>query len=394
MITKNFLVKEFDMGSNPNFTFSKIKKHLKKSYWIDNEFSRPIDKEPYNWYQYFDEDVITDLRQKNAYLVYNFSNEGYSAIHDNLFAELYKCVEYDISPKQIVYITSNLKDEECIKSYAAEINQPEINVFAFPFFESVALTTINDINPKYSDVSKWTKFCKQAGNSHYTGEKIFFSLSRANRLERTAGTFLLCQHKLRHYAYISHDKVQTPMIHDMIEYLNNGQTTDCAAKVRKWSKKLPMIVDRTDFDQNWAMPEYEFFNLYNRGLFHLVNETWVRDWDNTSLFYSEKTFKCMLTMQPFVIWGQPGANHALKDLGYELYDDWFDLSFDFEKDDIKRYRLLLKSVSKAVTEIRRMPLEKHQQWRFKNQKVLNHNYENLIKEQGSQIKLEQFLKRL
>ena len=392
MIRKNKFIKEFDVKSNPNFTFLAIKEHIKKSYWIDSEIGRPIDKEPYNWFQYIHDDVLKDLQDGNSYLVYNFSNEGYSAIHDNLFAELYMCIDYNISPKQIIYITSNLKDEKCIKDYAKKINQPEISVFAFPFFESVALSNFSQLRESRT-TKQWAKYIKKLSSKHYTGEKLFFSLSRASRLERAAGTFLLCQSKARHHAFISHDRMDSMMTNEMIAYLNNGLGNDCTSSVRKWVRKLPMIVDRTDFDQNWAMPEFEFLELYNKGLFHLVNETWVRTWNDTSLFFSEKTFKCMLTLQPYIIWGQPGANHALQEFGYKLYDDWFDLSFDYEKDDVKRYRMLLHSVSKAVKEIKAMPLEKHQEWRFKNKEVLLHNYEVLSNETGSQIKLSKFLKK-
>ena len=47
-----------------------------------------------------------------------------------------------------------------------------------------------------------------------------------------------------------------------------------------------------------------------------------------SLFITEKTWKPIVFQKPFLVWGGQGIHAKLKDLGFELYDELFDYSFD------------------------------------------------------------------
>jgi hypothetical protein len=47
-----------------------------------------------------------------------------------------------------------------------------------------------------------------------------------------------------------------------------------------------------------------------------------------TLFITEKTWKPIVFKKPFLVWGSQGLHAKLKDLGFELYDELFDYSFD------------------------------------------------------------------
>ena len=47
-----------------------------------------------------------------------------------------------------------------------------------------------------------------------------------------------------------------------------------------------------------------------------------------TLFITEKTWKPIVFQKPFLVWGGQGIHAKLKDLGFELYDELFDYSFD------------------------------------------------------------------
>jgi len=47
-----------------------------------------------------------------------------------------------------------------------------------------------------------------------------------------------------------------------------------------------------------------------------------------TLFITEKTWKPIVFKKPFLVWGGQGLHAKLKDLGFELYDELFDYSFD------------------------------------------------------------------
>lgn len=68
-------------------------------------------------------------------------------------------------------------------------------------------------------------------------------------------------------------------------------------------------------------------------------------------FFTEKTFKHIMAERPFIIHAAPGTNMAIKNLGYEAYDELFDFSDDtvgshgFHANWEKSHRMIINSVN-------------------------------------------------
>lgn len=67
------------------------------------------------------------------------------------------------------------------------------------------------------------------------------------------------------------------------------------------------------------------FLLNNGCVFNYVVETMA---DDRNIFLTEKTFKNLLLNQPFISVGSIYHNKTITDMGFELYDNIFDYSFD------------------------------------------------------------------
>jgi hypothetical protein len=80
----------------------------------------------------------------------------------------------------------------------------------------------------------------------------------------------------------------------------------------------------------------------------------------------------MLYERPIIIWGQPGVNNYLKEMGFKLYDKYFDLTFDFEKDDNIRLNLLIQELKSASEKI------KHPNWINLDKDTLIYNKKYLL----------------
>jgi hypothetical protein len=65
-----------------------------------------------------------------------------------------------------------------------------------------------------------------------------------------------------------------------------------------------------------------------------------------ALFITEKTAIPLLTSKPFLVASVPGYHAHLKKLGFELYTEIFDYSFDDEIDEDIRYQKLLTNLIK------------------------------------------------
>jgi hypothetical protein len=93
---------------------------------------------------------------------------------------------------------------------------------------------------------------------------------------------------------------------------------------------------------DWATEK--FFDSY----LHICPETY-QYWCNNRTFFSEKIFKPIMFLQPFVIVGEPFALKALKNMGYKTFDKWIDESYDEIKDNDIRLNAAVKSAIEFFT---------------------------------------------
>jgi hypothetical protein len=61
-------------------------------------------------------------------------------------------------------------------------------------------------------------------------------------------------------------------------------------------------------------------------------------------FITEKTWPHLFLQRPFLIAGAPGIHQCLSNLGFKMYDEIFDYSFDAEPDQTKRYEMIAKNL--------------------------------------------------
>lgn len=342
-------------------------------------------------FQFIDSDSLQLIQSKKSFFIFDASTEGFSPIHDfPFFSMLYfNCEKYNIDPKMIIYVSANLRDEENIKNYSKENNVEPIRVFSFLSFEQVLAV---DDRKRNIETQKQFQSAKSNCEEKFV-DKFFSSLSRVNRKHRTLGTFMLCQSEIESRGLISHDRVRVRK-ESIPQWIAHQGITDYSEKqVMRWFKSLPRIIDQTNFNINWAI-NTQYNHIHDSTLFQIVNETLVIDHQRTSLFYSEKTFRPIAVFQPFVIYGQQGCNYALKDLGYQIYEEWFDLSFDLEPDPIIRYKKMLAMLVDQCKMLESLSREDQINWRFKNQEILLHNFNTMIQSQYSKDKLVNFLEKL
>lgn len=79
-------------------------------------------------------------------------------------------------------------------------------------------------------------------------------------------------------------------------------------------------------------------------MFHIVTEA-----THKATFITEKTIIPTLLKKPYIVLGSQGYNSKLIELGFKLYDEIFDYSFDIESDIFKRTELFVKNINKTLT---------------------------------------------
>ena len=359
-----------------DFTFFKNDSKIK---FVHAMIKYPSWKKNIDLFKFLSATSLTHLKKTpHVFFLFDASTEGFDPFEYYFFDNLYyNCKKYGVSPKKIVFVSSNLKDEENIISYnQSEGIEESINVFSFLSFRK-AVRDLYEDSINRGPEKNLTRCIKKTKRFY---KNYFLSLSRAIRPHRTMAQYLLYENNLDKYAILSHDKLSKCDSYRTCQNYNLDQK-----KFVGWANKLPLIADTEDFETNHALRLHE--DLYHSSLFHIVNETHVDDFNKRSLFYSEKTFRPMIHLQPFLIFGQPYCNQKLQDYGFKIYDDYFDYSFDEEPDTKKRYLKIIEAVKKTVNHLD--SLNKFQQidWRFKNQEKLLHNF-NLV--MGYNLEKEKF----
>jgi hypothetical protein len=104
---------------------------------------------------------------------------------------------------------------------------------------------------------------------------------------------------------------------------------------------------------------------------HIVNETTTNYEPNNHLFLSEKIFKPIAFMQPFVLIGPAHSLKLLRSFGYQTFSYYIDESYDDEENEVQRIRKALKA---AIDFINRPTLDDDL---ISMLDILEHNHLNL-----------------
>jgi hypothetical protein len=320
-----------------------------------------------DFFQYIHSKFLHSLRTESTILIVDYTYEGFSSIQCPIIEILEKnCLKYNVDPKKIFYFSGNLRDSSNM-----------INVI--PIF-------VLDYNDNWKSVQN----LDQIKNNFLQKNKddIILSLSRRNRSHRVIAHAMLINSELNDYSIISQNICKNFKISD-ITLSNIGLTHK---QWKRFQKQLPRIANKNDFEINAVFDHFPA--LHDHTCFSIVNETEINNYNNTSMFFSEKMLKPIINFQPFVIYGQCGINHALHELGYKLYDDYFDLSFDQEPNNILRYKKLLESITSLTKQLAASSIKEQMDWRFKNVELLEHNYNIFLQQYQSATARSVFLDRI
>jgi hypothetical protein len=108
--------------------------------------------------------------------------------------------------------------------------------------------------------------------------------------------------------------------------------------------QVPMTSDckniDSSFSANFGFSELKF---WQRSLWHVVNETVFYP---QKLHLTEKTFKPIVAMRPFMLVAAPGNLKYLRSYGFRTFGDWIDESYDEESDSTARLDKIVGEIAK------------------------------------------------
>jgi len=170
--------------------------------------------------------------------------------------------------------------------------------------------------------------------------KKFTCLIRADKVWRKVYASFLYQLGICENGYFSYTGYKYETSHtgldDLSKWIDYDDTLE--QDLLSFELNIPFKCDKLTDDQhnNHKLINHKF---YDDAYFNFVVET---HFDNETCFLTEKTFKPILNLQPFVIIGNPGSLALLKELGYQTFETVIKESYDEESDHRQRMSDLLK----------------------------------------------------
>jgi hypothetical protein len=188
---------------------------------------------------------------------------------------------------------------------------------------------------------------------------LFNSLNRRIRSHRIAFLYYLKKINFNNDYLLSFDKIpNNPFIMSSLKY-DFFINYDDLSKI-----ELPIELDIKDFTINQS---HHIGPFYMNTFFSQINETL---YDSENIFLSEKVFKPIIRLSPFIIFGNPYTLKELERWGFETNFVGINNSYDNEKNHLKRLQMILNEIKSLD-----LPKKDLLDFYYQNRDVLIHNYD-------------------
>lgn len=166
-------------------------------------------------------------------------------------------------------------------------------------------------------------------NTDYNPKKLFISLNTRAHYHRCLLMDLIVGNNLLNDGIISWHNQPADWKNSHYEW-------------KHWSPKfLSFDTDYNVSDKNRLIYQHTLPKELNDVFLMLISETCV-----DHLFITEKTWHAILAEKPFIVFGSVNFHKKLESMGFELYNDVIDYSFDCENDFRKRASMIIKELQR------------------------------------------------
>jgi hypothetical protein len=279
------------------------------------------------------ESILDRIRNKTAFIVLTVLHEGW--LNDQ-FLSIMKAsfIAAGIPLTQVIYVSNCLNGDQVYRDHCKRHDLlPEISNKYCPTFR-IDKTDIENIDKKRrydSGARKKTFLCF---NRRFSDHRLLFYIlvDRENLLDQF-------------YFSMSKDQPESSS-----NFLNNAiylaqrypSFEITQADIHSSDSKLPLVLDNRDFDRYPMEKNVESIqHFYDDSLINIVTETYFF---NSIIHITEKTYKPIAFMQPFIMMAAPYSLRHIKDMGFKTFDEFWDESYDTELDHIERMRKIFYTV--------------------------------------------------
>jgi len=302
---------------------------------------------------------LKDLKNSQALLLIDQSVEGYQT--EWLWEWFHKkCKTYNINPAAIIYLTGN---QQCAEQYNSwhtthAKDQPKLKVLASISLSLYIYQTYQKehLTISFDDILDYKQ-------QNLKNVSLYDCTNLRARPQRVLNYLHLTNSNLVSDGKISiGDKTDWPKfsIQELHKY-------NLPSNIIEQSIAPLTINHGRKLDSEYHMYITRILNdVYQDTWVSLITESSYFDYE-CSVFISEKTFKPIACMQPFIIVGSKHTLKYLRKLGYRTFNRFIDESYD-NCDDNTRFSAIIKSLEKIKQ------IEDKISWLRSMREILEHNH--------------------
>lgn len=342
------------------------------SEWNVPQWNRTLDKIPDEfkfpdprWKDQIPDDLLEALRRGQAFLLF-YSLWEIGTVFPERFEKFIK--ENRIPASSVIIANPNLEQKKIFEFFPEKPHIIYWNSFEDQPWVSLPYDQrpqqLEEWREKYQNLKRPSKFL--CLNRRWSSERLFLSgylrakhaessivsqgTSQIQKNENTTGIAAI--NNLQREGLDSETPIQKEIFKFYREF---GDKSICVSP----DQKISIGMDNAT---------YLVKDLQNSAYINIVTETCFPY--KRGIFFTEKTYKPIWCLQPFILVAAPHALEKLRNLGFQTFSRWWDESYDDIEDDQSR----LEAICKLVDNLDSHPLEWFQNFYKEAEDVLVHNW--------------------
>lgn len=319
-----------------------------KTYWFSN-ITHPY--ELTSLLSFIPDEILDFIKNGSIYLCISNEFESFAAVP----TEIYKSIvmKGKVPEHKIVFISGAKNIDEICKRITISLNETfsaNLQNLDARFFCGGHIQIASQ-----SNLTSSTKLIRSlALQGKRTYKKHFICLNRRWRLHRPALVASLASKNLLEYGFVSlgDDDIDSnwndAYVNIMKVHHNHKESYNLFNDNKDKILSIPkLLVDTNDFDLKKIQNISSLNKFYEQSFMSIVTETHFYDYEIN--FLSEKTFKPISYMQPFILVAIPKSLEMLRDFGYKTFHPFIDESYDSEFDDCQRLMMIVNEIERICT---------------------------------------------
>ena len=365
----------FDQVDEKNINILPIEVEMQGLNYITNGFSFSIDgiNYDYDFRKIFKEDELKLLKQKKVYILLT---NGIDPIPSgNQWKQFLSIISnLDIPIDRVIF-----KYGSIAKDYDPKIDKCR---FVYDLISLRQHAEVKQYLPMRSDLGYISDYVRERDLLDHIRTRKFLCFNRAleHKHHRLGLLFWTVKYNLLDQGFFSFLNYNGNDLSEAVRFfiddsiLAKEEVDQIADRL---ADLLPLELD-TKHLTSTQRSSFASWNVYKKEFYldsyiHIVTETSYDN--NTTAFISEKTWRPMMGLQPFISFAPWRTLATVRNLGFKTFSPFIDESYDEEIDPKKRFYMVLNEI-KRLSE---MDLIEIHRWYLSIKDILIHNQNNIDK---------------